>query len=307
MSAYDVAKEFTYDSNSGLLYDALHTAGTFTDGQVVICSDGKYQQLNDVDVPEDNYCIGISNGSLHLYNPDVYTKYDFVESLKNVKILIVKATPTTTQKDIPDSYRVAYSWYAVNNDGTETLAENALWYRSGQDTNTMTVDALYGDPVNVVCRAKFKDIGTLSPSKSFATIQWRTPDIDVSVISHNGGAVRSTTRDMKFSPIVNVRHAALPDSVIDANLRFNWKYRKSNSSTENQIGWGHDVTVDGSILMNSQGTVENGQTVVTTLASSLVYADVYLLGAYEKVLNASDSAEITQDNETIVYRSLETQ
>jgi hypothetical protein len=132
---------------------------------------------------------------------------------------------------------------------------------------------------------------TLSPSKAYATLNWRTPDIEPFVQSDNGGAVRINTEDMTFDTIVNVNGDVLSDALKRKHLSFNWKIRKNNTSTEIDKGWGQRITIDASDLRNVKGSA-------STLASTLVSNDVYLKGAYEEV---TDNGEVVTYNGEKVY------
>ena len=181
-------------------------------------------------------------------------------------------------------------WYGIKN-GQEVLANTLPWYVSGQGTDNLVVDAMYGENINVVLRCKMMDGETLSPSKAYATLSWRTPDIETFVQSDNGGAVRSNTEDMTFDTIVNVNGDVLSDSLKQKHLAFNWKIRKNNTSTEIDKGWGQQITIDASELRNVTG-------MDSTLASTLVGNVVYLKGAYEEV---TDGGEVVTYNGEKVY------
>lgn len=196
-------------------------------------------------------------------------------------------------QDVTNS--VYFVWYAINGT-TEVLAETMPWYVSGQNTDTLTVDAMYGEEIRVVLRAKENaQAATLYPDKAYRTITWVIPDVDTNVISENGGAVRADTYKMAFSTVVNVRHQILSDEKKHAHLRFNWKYRKSNSSTEYDAGWGENIEILASQLRNVYGSG-------ATLASTVVYPYVYVLGAYDVITH--DGATVTHDGETVYERSI---
>lgn len=195
--------------------------------------------------------------------------------------------------DVTDN--LYYVWYAVSN-GVEVLADTMLWYVSGQNTKTLVVDALYGDDIQIVLRAKGSvSEASLYPSRANRSIMWVIPDIDTNVLSENGGAVRADTEQMSFDVIVNVKGRQLTDEKIAEHLRFNWKYRQSTLSTENDAGWGRRITIDASNLRNVYGSG-------TSLASTIVFPYVYLMGAYEIVTHNNET--VTHNNETVYARSM---
>lgn len=189
--------------------------------------------------------------------------------------------------------RGSFEWYGVDG-GTEVLANTLPWYKSGQHTNILTVDAMYGEEIRVVLRAKVSEgSDRLYPSKVYRSIVWKIPDVDTNTYSENGGAVRSSTVSMDFDTIMNIKGAVLSDEVKSDNLRLNWKVRKSNSSTEVDFGWGQRKTILAEDLRNTIG-------VSSSLASTLVLPYVYLLGANEKVTDSNDV--VTDDGQPVYDR-----
>lgn len=194
-----------------------------------------------------------------------------------------------------------FVWYGVK-DNQEVLADTLPWYVSGQGTDKLTVDAMYGEYINVVLRCKMMDGETLSPSKAYASLSWRTPDIEPFVQSENGGAVRSNTEDMTFGTIININGEVLTDALKQKHLAFNWKIHKNNAApdlpeSEVDKGWGQRITIDASDLRNVK------QTPSSTLASTLVYNHVYLKGAYEGVTD--NGVEVTDNGETVYDRPID--
>ena len=194
-----------------------------------------------------------------------------------------------------------FVWYGIK-DNQEVLADTLPWYVSGQGTDKLTVDAMYGEYINVVLRCKMMDGETLSPSKAYASLSWRTPDIEPFVQSENGGAVRSNTEDMTFGTIININGEVLSDALKQKHLAFNWKIHKNNAApdlpeSEVDKGWGQRITIDASDLRNVK------QTLSSTLASTLVNNDVYLKGAYEGVTD--NGVEVTDNGEPVYDRPID--
>ena len=194
-----------------------------------------------------------------------------------------------------------FVWYGIKN-GQEVLADTLPWYVRGQGTDNLTVDAMYGENINVVLRCKMMDGETLSTSKAYATLSWRTPDIETFVQSDNGGAVRSDTEEMSFGTIVNVNGEVLSDALKQKHLAFNWKIHKDNAApntpeAEIDKGWGQRITIDASDLRNAR------QTPSSTLASTLVYNHVYLKGAYEEVTDNGEA--VTYNGEKVYDRTVD--
>lgn len=225
--------------------------------------------------------LDIAAPSSQSYNPLVDTSSKFT----------IVATADKGGTDVADD--TYFVWYAV--DGTaEVLVETMPWYVSGQNTKTLVVDAMYGEDIRIVLRAKENAAATtLYPDKVYHTIHWRIPDLDTHVKSNNGSAVRSNTVSMSFETICNMRHSVLSDAMKAEHLHFNWKIRKNTTSTETDMGWGQKMTFAASALRNTIGST-------SSLASTLVFPYVYLLGAYEKV--TEDGVVVTEDGATVFDR-----
>lgn len=190
---------------------------------------------------------------------------------------------------------VYFVWYAISGT-TEVLANTMPWYVSGQNTSTLVVDALYGEDIRVILRAKENSsAATLYPDKVYRSLLWRIPDLDTHVVSKNGSAVRSSTKEMTFGTTINVRHNILSDEKKAEHLLFNWKTRRNNSSTEVNVGWGQEITLSATQLRNVIGAG-------SSLASTLVYPEIYVKGAYEVV--TQDGVVVTQGGEDVYERSV---
>jgi hypothetical protein len=66
----------------------------------------------------------------------------------------------------PVTASTVFEWYGISNN-TEVKADTLPWYVSGQNTSTLTVDAMYGETIRVILRAK---VSSLSASASRAVI-----------------------------------------------------------------------------------------------------------------------------------------
>jgi hypothetical protein len=119
--------------------------------------------------------------------------------------------------------------------------------------------------------------GALSPSKAYAALTWRIPDVDTTVVSYNGSAVRSDTNSMTFGTNVNINGKNLEDSVKAANLRFKWVYRKNTTSQETVAGWSQGESDQITIQASNLRSVRAQD---STLTSTLVFPYVYCLGAW---------------------------
>ena len=248
------------------------------------CVNSKYIYTATASPQEKTF--GRYNSTLRIYDSSYSDAAAFKTAMSGVMLYYELETPETYVLDpITD-----FVWYGIK-EGQEVLADTLPWYVSGQGTDNLVVDAMYGENINVVLRCKMMDGETLSPSKAYATLNWRIPDIETFVQSDNGGAVRSDTQNMTFDTIVNVNGVVLSDALKQKHLAFNWKIRKNDTSTEVDKGWGQRITIDASELRSVKGSG-------STLSSTLVGNEVYIKGAYEEV---TDNGEIVTDNGEVVY------
>lgn len=169
-------------------------------------------------------------------------------------------------------------------------------YVSGYNSATLVLDAMYAEDITVVARVFCTTEDTedpyynsLYPCKAMCTLMWDDVPMDIIVSSNNSGAVRSDTKQMTFDTIVNMSGKQLSDAQKAANMLFNWKRRSQrqiNGSNPFVIdcGWGQQLML--------------GESEINQYKTTLVYADAYLLGAYEVV---TDEGEIVTDNGEAVY------
>lgn len=225
--------------------------------------------------------LEITNPSARAFNPLTDSTTTFTFNAKAMK----------GNTDVTSS--VYLVWYAIVNN-VEVLADTLDWYVSGQNTSTLTVDAMYGEEITVVLKAKeSSSAATLYPSRSQASVLWNIPDVDTNVISYEGAAVRTTTQKMTFGTVVNVHKDVLSEEMKNTHLRFNWKLRKSNLTTVQDMGWGNEITIDASAIRNVNGS-QNSQ------GSTTIYPIVYILGEYEVVTH--NGAEVTHNGARVFHR-----
>ena len=232
------------------------------------------------DAAANGTCYGTSGGGVYIKDSARGTDPDaFKTAMNGVYLHYRLNTPVTYEIDEIQSPFI-FKWFGINSSGQEVDATTMPWYKEGQDTSKLKVDAMYGENINVVLRCtKGAGLNELSPSKAFASLSWRVPEIDCHVISYNGGAVRvgddNDELTMRFGTTINVRGQVLSEARRNAHLRLNWKYRHSNSPEENDVGWDNEIEIPNNNLIHVRGTGGG------TLASTLVYPYVYLLGPWK--------------------------
>lgn len=221
--------------------------------------------------------------------------YDVIKDNSSLKTF----TAVVKQGGVDITSSSSILWYVLDKTtGTETLINATTTvggvtvpvypcYVSGYNSATLTLDAMYAEDITVVARV-VKDSTTnpvtLYPCKAIRSLMWSEIPMDIITTSENSGAVRDDTEEMTFSPIVNVRGKALSDLEKQTHLLFNWKRRNAANSTVVDNGWGQAQKISGDTLRANRTT--------------LVYAETYLLGAYELV---TDNNEVVVDNGEPVY------
>lgn len=208
---------------------------------------------------------------------------------------IFTAVVTKGLDDITSTSTV--KWYVLNKTtGTETLVDSSTTvsgvtiptypcYVSGQNMSMLVLDAMYTEDITIVARVvKTVSPLTLHDGKAIRSLMWDVIPMQNFAHSNNGEGVTSGTEIMEFDVISNIRNKTLTDLEKQNNLLFNWKRRGATSSTVVDSGWGQKITIDGDTLRSNNST--------------LVYAEAYLLGAYEVV---TDNGEAVVDDGEPVY------
>lgn len=240
--------------------------------------------------PEKSFCVSYGNiGRIYIKDSEYTTIADFMAAIQG-KYYITQTTPKTYT--IEEKPKGVFVWYGVQN-GVEVLIDTLPCYVSGQYTDTLTIDAMYGEQIPIILRIKeYSWSEAPYPPKVYRSVVWRVPTIDSIVVSENGEAVRSNSGSFTFDTVVNVLGEALSDEKKAQHLRFNWKSRKANATPQfgmTDRGWGQKVTIKASDLKNYK-------------SSSIVTNDVYVLGAYEEVLLSNES--VTLNGEKVYAREL---
>lgn len=201
-----------------------------------------------------------------------------------------------------------FVWYGINSSQQEVLLNTLPYYVSGQHTDTVVVDAMYGKNLPIILRIKktssASDTNDVLPPKAQVNVVWQTPPISGIVTCDNGRTVRTTdNKNFLFKTIVSTNRGVIGDNIVSQNLRFNWKIRRATASnissstiqdTVTDLGWGQDCLVHSNDLLSTT-TVNN--------ASKLIMNDIYMLGAYERV--KVNGENVTYNNHKVYGREIE--
>ena len=276
------------------------TGGDATAGQAICCR-AKY-----IDPRDSGVTIDAAENVTLATNKDATTKTLTLNLLAPTKTIFNVFTDTNTtfsfsaqvldnsNTDVTSSYYI--EWYGKINGGvTETLINLLDCYINatqqlgkGQGTDTISINAMFAEQVDIVCRLRKTSSSALLPAVAYCSLVWEYPEIKAITTCKNGRKVNSENRDMTFYNIVNHKKNVLTDEQKAANLLFNFKKRISTSSSMTDLGWGQEITVPSNTLAQS------------TSYSTPVHAEVYMMGAYERVTD--DNADVTDDDELIYDR-----
>lgn len=253
---------------------------------------------------------------------EILTENDVLKAIKRIGMrayesgddnddtVITNGTITCFELSTPEEYALdpivetaSFEWHGVKN-GSEVKIETLPCYVSGQGTDTLTIDAMFGENIPIVLRAKrYPWSDSLYPSKAYRNMTWRVPNIDAIVASDRGQAVHSDNDgSYEFDTIINIKKAILDEETKNKHLRFKWWMRntRNNQAVETNVGWGSQVGIGVEDLRNVRGANNS-------LASTPVYNEVMLLGAYEEIsyTSGNSTAYVTYNGVQLFGRTLE--
>lgn len=158
---------------------------------------------------------------------------------------------------------VAWFWdYSVDN-GVHwlTINNDCLWYVSGKNTATLSIDVDFIDNLMVRCRIGIAD-GTSTaapdlPNEATACIAWRYPKVIPTVFSYGGDRVFAENSFMTFGLIVHV--AKHDDMTLEQKrhwLMCDWAVRRQGSNDDPvPLGaYGLEVVVPRQYIYDNAGT-----------------------------------------------------
>ena len=158
---------------------------------------------------------------------------------------------------------VAWFWdYSVDNGvNWLTINNDCLWYVSGKNTATLSIDADFIDNLMVRCRIGIAD-GTSTaapdlPNEATACIAWRYPKVIPTVFSYGGDRVFAENSFMTFGLIVHV--AKHDDMTLEQKrhwLMCDWAVRRQGSNDDPvPLGaYGLEVVVPRQYIYDNAGT-----------------------------------------------------
>lgn len=153
------------------------------------------------------------------------------------------------QEPDPTKVSVKYWWYRVSGDTETLVSEDDLFYESGQNTDTLSIDPSYLDSETIRCKADYSVDGeTLGDTPSDGclaadtTVTRRYPPYEFENYVHGGVEVSQSATEVKNECVVTVGR-----NVLDSPSRFFtviWSIKKPVNGAEWIIlGYGDSVMV----------------------------------------------------------------
>ena len=152
----------------------------------------------------------------------------------------------------PDaSYKARYWWYKVES-GVESLIDegNDLFYESGQNSNTLTIDPRYIDStMHIVCKAEYALAGDTLPNAATSdcltaqtVVARRYPNYDFENFVHGGVDVAAGVEVVKNECVVTVGHNVMEHPAEHFTIR--WSIKRAVYGAEWQhLGFGESIYI----------------------------------------------------------------
>ena len=215
--------------------------------------------------------VDSSRGELYKYNDAVLltsenkTQDILTISLENPKVVsfnpifdessqkVFKAVARLGSKDLA-SNKTKFFWY-VNG----VLASSDMpCYVSGQNTNTLTIDAEYADNVLVTARVALDTTSSTpdNPAKAESTLLWQWPTLKALPYSMSGEAIRLASQQMTFGSIVQAYGKDISNAKRNRYCKLRWFTRATDVSEKTYVSpdaWGFEKTIGGSALFRTGG------------------------------------------------------
>ena len=189
------------------------------------------------------------------------------------------------------SDKFKFFWYV---DGV--LANTKPCYVSGQNTDTLVLDAEYAD--NVIVTARIATDKTLTapnhPANAECTLVWRWPRLKVKPYSQNGESIKLASQSKSFGVIIQAYGKDIPEAKRNRYCKVKWYTQPTNTSNHTDQGWGFTKTVAGSYLFRTGGIKVN------------VGAVLYSVGAKSSVGGAGVETKIASTEQPVVITTQRT-
>ena len=184
-----------------------------------------------------------------------------------------------------------FFWY-VNG----VLANTKACYVSGQNTDTLVLDAEYADNVLVkVCIATDKTANNPNhPASAECTLVWKWPRMKVIPYSLNGESIKLASQSKSFGTIIQAYGHDIPEAKRNRYCKVKWYTQPTNVSTHTNQGWGFTKSVSGSDLFRTGGIKVN------------VGAELYSVGAKNTVGGSGVETKIASTEQPVVITTQRT-
>ena len=204
------------------------------EAEVLLTSEDKVQDLLD---------IRLCNPSKVTFNPITSNS-----SQRTFKAEVYNATERVS------AGLFKFFWYV---DGE--LADTKPCYVSGQNTDTLILDAEYADNVLVSVRIAVNSSATEPdhPARADCTLVWDWPRMSVTPYSISGESVKLPSHNMSFCTIVQAYGKDITEAKRNRYCKVKWYTQPTDTETRTDQGYGFEKTISGSTLFKTSGVKVN--------------------------------------------------
>jgi hypothetical protein len=197
--------------------------------------------------------------------------------------------------DVTPTQDYQFLWYSVDDENNEVLINTLPYYVSGQNTNTIVLDAMYGKNIPIILRLKLHSTdATYIPKKVSCNLTWETPPLKGVVKSNMGSMVNTMVRTFEFDTIVNTNSGVVSEKKAKEHLRFHWrKYVVGSGLQPTSLGVAYRISIPASELVTANAQ-QNGSVVIDN--------EIYMLDEYKQVEDDNGNT-ITYGGENVFART----
>lgn len=216
--------------------------------------------------------------SIHLQNPSLVTYWPMTDtdSKRTFKAIAYKGSTKM------DPSKVKFFWYLdevlIPTNGTVPA------YVSGQNTDTLVLDADFADNVKITASLALDTTATAPdyPAKAECALVWKWPRLEALPYSKGGAAVKSKSGELTFGAFIQGNSKDVDEDKAREYCRLNWKKRTTASTAVTDLGWSEEVSVKNADLYQTGNVNVN------------IYPELNTLGPYEVLTD--DSGNIITDD-----------
>jgi len=204
------------------------------------------------------------------------------------------ATYIYTEVQAGQKSPVANGWYEHYDEGyvlsSDTIGQQGKTYYRRFTRYAYTPSS---DNTPVAGKTYYQVPGDYYPGSVYRHLAWDTPTPEIITGCRQGSKLTHVVKNMEFFNIINLNGKTMDDVEAARHLRYHWYTRLTNVGTPVDRGWGFTLTLPSS---------EMAEFLAAGNINTNVYADVYLLGPYRRVVQTNS---ITHEDKIVLARVVE--